>query len=109
MESKIVKMTRNEILLDRIARRAAQLLKESENPQAEMEWAEARLREAGLFPLFLNPGLKNSRKWAQDVLEDSLDIRYESLPWVRAHNSHPVRAETFESLILDLISTEEGL
>ena len=109
MESKIVKMTPDEILLDRIASRAAQLLKENEYPQAEMKWAEERLREAGLFPLFLKPNLKDPRVWAQEVLEDSLDIRDGSLPWVRAHNSHPERAETFESLILSLIPKEGGL
>lgn len=102
-------MSRDEILLDRIAKRAAKLPKESENPKAEMLWAEKRLREAGLFPLFLNPDLENPRVWALQVLEDNWDIRDESLPWVRAHNSHPERAETFENLILSLIATEGGL
>ena len=35
-------------ILDKIANRAAELLKESDDPQAEMRWAEDKLLEADL-------------------------------------------------------------
>jgi hypothetical protein len=36
-------------LLDKIAARAVELLKEEDDPQAEMRWAERRLFEANLY------------------------------------------------------------
>ncbi len=42
-------MSRAEALLNKMARRAATLLKDSPDPQQEMEWAEKRLSEEGLL------------------------------------------------------------
>ena len=43
------KMSPDQQFLDRIARRALALLKESRNPQQEMTWAENRLSEESLL------------------------------------------------------------
>ena len=82
-------------------------MKESDNPQAEMKWAEGRLLEANLYNG--NPNRKDPRQWAEEVIARNWNISDESLPWNRERNIHPERAETFEELILDLIAMEGGL
>jgi hypothetical protein len=90
-----------------VADRAAEFLKESHNPKAEMRWAERRLADAGLCSP--NQDLKPPQEWAEEVIAQNPAVEEESLPWFREHNSHPERAETFESLILSLIPTQGGL
>ena len=103
-----LKIDRREALLDRIASRAAKLLKESPNPQQEMEWAEHRLWQESLFSPH-RVDRSSPSKWVQEVLAQNLDVREDSIPWVLERDSHPERAETFESLILSLIPSESGL
>jgi hypothetical protein len=95
-------------LLDKIADRAAHLLmKESDDPQAEMRWAEDKLMEANLFNG--NPDRKNPQQWAEEVIAQNDNLADESLPWIKERDLHPEKAETFENLILSLIPTEGGL
>jgi hypothetical protein len=96
-----------QLVLDKISDRAAELLKESENPQSEMRWAETRLMEANLYNY--PPHQDDPQEWAEMVIAQNLDLEDQSVPWVQEHNSHPERAETFENLILSLIPTEGSL
>jgi hypothetical protein len=94
--------------LDRVANRAAELLKESEDPQAEMHWAENRLFEAGLLPY--TPKRSSPQVWAEQALAQNLDIMEESLPWLKERDNLGLAGvETFEGLILALIPMEGGL
>ncbi len=94
-------------LLDKIARRAVLLLKESEDPRAEMRWAESRLLEANL--LNWSQQGESPQVWAERVIAQNLDLEDQSGPWLKERDSHPEEAETFESLILSLIPSEGGL
>ena len=95
-------------LLDKVARRAQKLLEDSPTPLKEMAWAERRLSEAGLFEGRAGHH-KNPRDWTQEVLAQNPDLTDQSLSWVQQQDSHPEKAQTFESLILDLIPSEGGL
>ncbi len=85
-------------ILDKIARRAVFLLKESEDPQAEMNWAENRLLEADL--LNWSPRRTPPQAWAEQAIAQNPDLMDQSVPWLKERDSHPEKAETFESLIL---------
>ena len=98
----------DQAFLDRISSRAFQLLEETPNPQAEMQWAEERLREANLLPAFL-PNNLDPKRWTQECLAQNLDLMDQSIPWMREHDSHPEDQETFQGLILNLCPTEGGL
>jgi hypothetical protein len=105
---RLTKMSRQEVFLDRISKQALSLLQEEEDPKQAMAWAENRLREGNLFPLFLNPS-DNPSAWVQQVISDNPDILGESVPWMMERYRQPDGAETFEELILNLIPTEGGL
>jgi hypothetical protein len=94
-------------ILDKVASRAAKLLKESPDPQAEMRWAEKRLEEAGL--LNWSPKQMSPQDWAEQVIAQSLDLDDQSVPWLKERGCHPEKAGTFESLVLSLIPSEGGL
>ncbi len=89
-----------------IARRALELLTESDDPQQEMRWAERRLWEAGLLN-FDPPSLP--ARWTEQVIAENLDVLDQSVPWLRERGSEPQNAETFEQLILTLIPSDGGL
>jgi hypothetical protein len=97
----------SQTILNRIAERAAFLLKESEDPQAEMHWAESRLLEANLLN-WIQQG-KSPQVWAELVIAQNPDLEDQSVPWLKERGSHPEKAETFENLILSLIPSEGGL
>ena len=93
--------------LQKIADRALHLLKEEDNPELAMRWAEDHLREANLYNF--PPHTNDPEKWADQVIAQNPDMVDQSLPWIQERDSHPERAETFESLIFNLIPTEGGL
>jgi hypothetical protein len=93
--------------LDQIADQAQKLLKEEPNPKQQMQWAEQRLSEANLFGW--NPPSSGPRGWADQVIAQNRDLMDEAIPWWRERGIHPENAETFESLILQLIPSEGGL
>ena len=96
--------------LNLIAARAVALLKESENPEQEMEWAEGRLQEQNLLSAGdLWKVRKDPVAWVEEALVENPDIYEISLPWVKERDNHPEEAETFTQLILSLIPTEGGL
>ena len=93
-------------ILDKIASRAENLLKQSQDPQKEMQWAENRLLEADL--LSSTPSRKNPQDWAEQAIAQNPDLTDQSLPWLKERDLHPEKAETFEELILSLIPSESG-
>jgi hypothetical protein len=97
-----------EKFLDRISRRALELLKESDSPQQEMAWAEDRLFQANMLWVG-QPNRKNLSEWIQQAIADNPAILDESVPWMMERGSQPEDAETFEGLILKLIPSEGGL
>ena len=98
----------NQAFLDRIARRAAKLLKDSPSPDQEMKWAENRLSEANLWE-GNPPNPRSPAAWTDQVIARNLDLMDQSIPWLKERDSRPDKAETFESLILSLLPTESGL
>ena len=100
---------RNQDWLDKIARRALLLLKESDHPQREMQWAENRLWQEGLWQ-GNPPDPKNLFQWTEHVIAQNPEMTDQDVPfWLQQRALHPERAETFESLILQLIPKEGGL
>ena len=61
-----LKIDRREALLNQIVSRAVKLLKESPNPQQEMEWAERRLSRENLFSPH-RVDRSSPAAWAQEV------------------------------------------
>ena len=102
------KISPNQQWLDRIAAKAAELLKQSPNPQREMTWAERRLEESSLFE-GNRPRTDNPSIWTEQVIAQNPDLMDQSIPWLKERASHPEEAETFEQLILQLIPQEGGL
>ena len=43
------------------------------------------------------------------MIAQNWDLKEETLPWLEERDSHPENAETFDSLILQLIPSEGGL
>ena len=98
----------NQALLDKIASKAASLLRNNPNPSQEMTWAENRLREERLWEG--NPQNHHDlESWTEQVIAQNLDLMDQSLPYIREKDLHPERAATFESLILSLVPSESGL
>lgn len=98
---------RDREFLFKIAARAQKLLKSSPNPRQEMQWAERRLRENNLLgsdPPFHDPGA-----WTEQAIARNPDLMDQGMPYLRERGHHPENAETFESLILQLIPSEGGL
>ena len=94
--------------LEKIASHALTLLKRSPHPKTEMEWAERRLREEGLFRSYQDPE-PTPGPWTEHVIARSLDLKDNSLPWLEERDIHPEKAQTFRSLILQLVPKESGL
>lgn len=94
--------------LDRIARRALFLLRRSEDPQAEMRWAERRLEEQDLWHGNVPGNPEDLRAWTDMVIAGNPDL-VDSLFYLECWDSHPERAQSFENIILSLIPTEGGL
>ena len=98
---------RRQAWLDQIADQAQKLLREEPNPKQQMQWAEQRLSEANLFGWGRPPS--DPRGWTQMVIAQNSDLMDEAMPWWKERGIHPEQAETFESLILQLIPSEGGL
>ena len=93
--------------MNQIANQAAYLLKLEPNQREQMDWAVRRLEEADLYEG--NPPPSSPRDWADQVIAQNWDLTDVTLPWLLERDIHPERAETFESLILQLIPKEGGL
>jgi hypothetical protein len=98
---------RRQAWLDQIADQAQKLLREEPNPKQQMQWAEQRLSEANLFGWGRPPS--DPRGWTQMVIAQNWDLLDEAMPWWEERDIYAEQAETFESLILQLIPSEGGL
>jgi len=94
--------------LDQISRHALVLLRQESQPQAQrsMRWAERRLSEANLWSG--NPP-NDLPSWTAQVIARNPDLMGDSLPHLQERDLHPEKAESFESLVLQLIPSESGL
>ena len=106
MERKTKKPLADQEYMKQVAQRALKLLKKSPHPEVLMKWADLRLLQEGLENG--SPEEKGLEAWVSHVLAQNLYLR-DNIHWVREHNSHPEKAETFEDLILAFIPTEGGL
>ena len=102
------KLSPRKAFLARIADRAVVLLRESDNPQQEMAWAEDRLEEANLWWGSL-PDRKSPERWVQAVLEDNWNLLDQSVPWMLERDLRPESALSFHELISNLLPSEGGL
>ena len=93
--------------LKQIADQAAKLLKDDPSPRQQMDWAVHRLEEASLYSG--NPPPLSPRAWADQVIAQNLDLKDEAMPHLEERDLHPEKADSFESLILQLIPSESGL
>ncbi len=103
--------TEDREFMQKIAARAAKLLKADRDPQSEMLWAERKLEEANL--LGFTPRKEQRRdplvSWTDQVIALNLDLMDQSLPYLREREVRPDKAESFEGLILSLVPSEGGL
>jgi hypothetical protein len=95
--------------LNGIAEQAQKLLSQEPNKSQQMEWAVRRLEEADLYEDNSPPSNASPRAWAEQVIAQNPDLVDQTLPWLQERDIHPEKAQTFESLILQLIPSEGGL
>ena len=91
--------------MDHIANRAVELLKTSPDSKREMEWAENKLEEQGLWS-----GLANRQhpgSWAQEVIAQNPAMS-DILPYLQEKNIQPETSPDFQSLLNSLIPSEGG-
>ena len=94
--------------MDKIADQAAKLLKEEGGALQQMRWANKRLSEANLL-VEPPPPSSSPELWAERAIAENLDLRDEAIPHLKERGVAPENAETFESLIFQLIPSEGGL
>jgi hypothetical protein len=94
--------------MDKIADQAAKLLKEEGGALQQMRWANKRLSEANLLAESPPPS-SSPELWAERAIAENLDLRDEAIPHLKERGVAPENAETFESLIFQLIPSEGGL
>ena len=92
--------------LNRIARQAHHLLQTEPDPQNQMKWADSRLSQANLWQ---SPSRTLAPEdWTEQAIAQNPDLMDQSIPWLKERDLKPEEAETFESLILQLLPTESG-
>jgi hypothetical protein len=91
--------------LSKISERAPSLLKESDDPKAEMDWALHRLEQRSLY--LGNPSPLALAQWTEQVIAQNPELM-EVFLYLQERDIHPEKAETFEELILDLIPQKGG-
>lgn len=99
---------RDQEWMNKIADQAAKLLREEGEAPQQMRWANKRLREANLLAESPPPS-SSPELWAERAIAQNLDLRDELIPHLKERGVQPENAETFESLIAQLISSEGGL
>jgi hypothetical protein len=95
--------------LDQIARHAAALLKKEPLPHRQMNWAEDHLWKAGLWLGDVEEKAKDRASWTGQVIAQNRELLDRSLPYLQDKGLHPEEAETFESLVRQLVPKEGGL